>query len=385
MRKTFIIVLLVMLSASVGQAYQVWSWDMLGHMPEIAVDARDYGPRLLLSDNPETTAECGVLYQDYVYGATRLFMHHVNAAEAANWIGAVLQNDGDDAVAVQVTKHAYVGPGLDYSAIGKTTNSEYFSFNAPYSLIVPAHGAIILDGDMLKQKVERDKLITGMYDFYVNGRLLCKTVMAPGRGEFVDYALRAKVLPKENQHPRGTFPAADRAVFFKSEYQPLADGLCALTLADGIIDKFQTGIDGITGEKVTNYGNYGVRYRLFITATDGQPYNIYLNPWGGTYGGALAYRVPQSVDWLTINTPRDRTVFAENTIYHVEFVSQINNELVTQLLFSPPGASNLPVKLLFAPPDFDLNKYAADNHVKYAKEEQLKASLAKSSGVGNAN
>ncbi|MEI6287306.1 MAG: copper amine oxidase [Bacillota bacterium] len=356
--------------SSVGNAYEVWTWDMLGHLPELAVDRHDYGPRLLLSDNPETADEFGILYQDVVFGATRLFMHHVNGTSTPAWIGAILQNDGETDVKVEVTKHAYLGPDFDYSLIGKLTNTEYFAFNMPYSFVVPAHQSRLLDADMVKKMVYRNQLITGMYDCYIDGKLLLKTVMAPRNRELVQYSGIAAILPKENMHPRGTFSTSDRALFFQKEYQPTADGLAAVTLADNEVDKFLVGVDGITGEQVVNYGNYGVVYRLFLMTAENQPFNLYLNPRGGTYGGALGYRPGQTLLWANIDTPSGRTVFAEQTMYHVEKVMQINNELVTQLLFSPPGASNLPIKLLFSPPGFDLQKFAAENKIKYAKEDK---------------
>lgn len=367
---TGLILLALFLCPSVGGAYEVWNWDIVGHLPELAVDKYDYGPRLLLSDNPETSADCGILYQDNVFGKTRLFMHHCNDMSQPAWIGAVLQNDDDHDVVVNVTKHALLGPDYDYSLIGKKTNSEYFAFNLPYSFVVPAHQALLLDVDMIKKTVSKGQLVTGMYDFYVSGRLLLKTVMAPGNRDIVRYSMIAPVLPKENLHPRGTFMTGDRALFLQNEYRPLTDGMCALTLADNRIDEYLIGVDGITGEQVVNYGNYGVVYRLFLTAAMNQPYNLYLNPWGGTYGGALAYRPGQTVRWENIDTPKGQTVFAEQTIYHVEHIMELDNELVTQLMFSPPGAANLPVKLIFAPLGIELNKIAAENRIKYAREDK---------------
>ncbi|MFA6075296.1 MAG: copper amine oxidase [Negativicutes bacterium] len=371
MKKLLLLLMIwgVLFFGSTCNAYEVWNWDIVGHIPELAVDKHDYGPRLLLSDNPETADEFGVLYQDFVFGKTRLFMHHVNGTTTPAWIGAVLQNEGDTDVMVEVTKHNYIGPDYDYSLVGKRTNLEYFAFNMPYRLVVPAHQTRLLDDMMLRKLVYRNQLVTGMYDCNVHGRLLMKTVMAPHYREFVEYSATAAILPKENMHPRGTFATGDRALFFRNEYRPLADGLCAITLADNIIDKYLIGIDGITGEQVVNFGNYGVVYRLFLIADENQPFNIYLNPRGGTYGGALAYRPGQTLLWENIDTPKGRTVFGEQTVYHVEQVMTINHELVTQLLFSPPGASNLPIKLLFAPPNFDLQKFAAENKIKYPKED----------------
>ena len=372
MRKLLVMLALLgtLFLATNCNAYEVWNWYMVGHIPELAIDKHDYGPRLLLSDNPETSEDFGILYQDVVFGKTRLFMHHVNGTDTPAWIGAVVQNDNATDVTVEITKHVYLGPDLDYSLIGKQTNSAYFAFNAPCKLVVPAHQSRLLDAAMIEKLVYRNQLITGMYDCYVDGKLLLKTVMAPYGYDIVEYSTTAPILPKENMHPRGTFPTSDRAIFFQKEYQPLTDGLCALTLADNKIDKFLVGVDGITGEEVVNFGNYGVVYKLFIVATENQPFNLFLNPRGGTYGGALAYRPGQTLRWGNIDTPKAQTVFGEQTIYHVEQIMSINNELVTQLQFSPPGASNLPIKLLLAPPNFDLQEFAAEMKIKYAEEDK---------------
>jgi hypothetical protein len=333
-----------------ASAYETWTWEQVGKIPRLAMDSQDYGGVLILSDNPETVEASGIMYQDYVEGAARLFMHHVNGGSSPCLIAAVLQNDGNEPAVVAVDKSTLVGPGFNYSLIGKQVCQQYFEANDFYKITVPAHGSAVLDPRMLAKIVNRNQLITGMYDFTTDKKLLVKTVMTSYGANVLKYAAKAPILPMETEHPRGTFKTCNRMLFLNDEYVPEQDGRRAIFLADNINDHFLTGIDGITGKPALNFGNYGVVYQLLLVNANNQPYRLEINPRGGTYGGALGLRNRLGMTrWKVVLTPREQTVFGQNTVCHVEQVTDLDGAIVNQLLFTPPAASNLPIHLILEP------------------------------------
>jgi hypothetical protein len=321
-----------------GQVLQLSEW---------AVDDIATGGKLLLSDSPEEFTQTGILYSDVVQGHARLFYHHVNRMDRNKRVAVVLENTENKPVKVTIYRKGLAGPHFDYLLTGKTAQQNYFSSQELEVLEIPAQSAEILDRKAAAARIRPQQLVNGIYDFVADGPVRVTVMAVDVHANPLAEHKKAKVLPADMQHLRGTFPFADRLKMPARVYDP-NQGQQVLTLGDGVIDPFITGIDATDGSTVLNYGNYGVFYKIFIptgpVGTDDIGFR--LNPRGGVYAGALALKIDAKL-WPAIGTPGDRT-FLESSDTATDLVN-IKQDKNLWVHFMPPGASNLPVKLIITP------------------------------------
>ncbi len=312
-------------------------------LPEWQVTSSSYGGKLLLSDSPEMADGDGILYQDRVAGNARLFFHHVNATTAPKRLVVLAESTGP-AATVTVHQQGVGGPGYDWMAVGKAAQIAYLAGDDLRQADVPAGGAATLYDAAFKPNM----LINGIIDFIADAPVTVRVMLVPAGEDARSFARRAKVLPPDQQKLRGTFDGKDRMLVPMKVYNPQADGPVALTLADNALDRYLEGIDATTGEKVVNYGNYGVVYKLFLPSAGQGKTAYYLNPRGGDYAGAMGVKY-RHVIAPPVPTPDGRTGFGYNKLTDFAPVGTFVNDESLWLVFSPPGASNLPVKLVIVP------------------------------------
>ncbi|MBP2655252.1 MAG: hypothetical protein H6Q73_2821 [Firmicutes bacterium] len=322
--------------------------DNLLSLPEWEVTSGSYGGKLLLSDSPEMVSNDGIMYQDTVVGHARLFFHHVNATTTNKRVVAVLENSGEQAAKVTVYRSSLGGPGEDWIAVGKAAQTGYLGKSQLYVVTVPPHGVELLSSELGKVVVKPNMLVNGIYDFVSDRPVTVRTMMLSAGKSVESFVKKAKVLPADEQHLRGTFDGCDRLIISTKVYNPLKDGPVAVTLADNVIDKYVNGIDATDGSKVCNYGNYGIVYKLFLPATDTGKIVYYLNPRGGTYAGAMGIKY-RHTSLLPVETPDGRLFMGQATERDYSVVGSFPAGESLWLTFSPPGASNLPVKLIIMP------------------------------------
>lgn len=317
-------------------------------LPEWEMTSTDYGGKLLLSDSPETVPADGIMYQDTVSGDVRLFFHHVNGTKEAKKIVVLLENPGKDTASVTVYQHGLGGPGYDYLEVGKAVQLQYLSVPDTYLVEVPGHDTRQLIYQLNDAVVEPNQLVNGMYDFHTDKPVTVKVMMLPVNMDVKKFAAQAKVLPADEWRLRGTFAGRDRMILPNRVYDAAKHGTVAITLADNEIDRYMEGIDATDGSKVVNYGNYGVVYRMFMPSEYNGSINFYLNPRGGEYAGALGIKY-QHVVGQPLATPYDRLFFGSKTVKDVQLLGSFVGGQSLWFTFSPPGASNLPVKLVLSP------------------------------------
>lgn len=318
------------------------------NLPEWTVTSSSFGGTLLLSDSPEMVPEDGVMYEDTVSGDGRLFFHHVNNTTTPKKIVVLLENAGSEPAQVTVYQHGLAGPSHDYLAVGKQVQIDYLGKNDIYLVDVPAHDAKQLSYQLADMVVEPSMLVNGIYDFKADKPVKVRVMMMPVNADVKKFATTAKVLPPDQYRLRGTFSGANRMLIPNKVYNPAEDGPVSLTLADNVIDRYIEGIDATDGSKVLNYGNYGVVYNLFLPSEHNGKIKYFLNPRGGTYAGALGVKY-QHVNGAPLLTPADQLAFGENKITDFAQVGAFDGGQSLWLTFSPPGASNLPVKLVVLP------------------------------------
>lgn len=331
------------------------------------VESKDEGGTLLFSDSPESVTEDGILYQDVVKGEARILYYHLNSSDSDKKVAVVLQSaDGQPAI-VRVTRGGACYPSPDYLHVGKMTQMAYFEGEAHGDIYIGRSRHRLLQENMDTTILHPGDLVYGVYDFASNRPIKVSVIMYPADTDPYEFLEQARVLPKDEQRLRGTFQGMNRTLTSSKAYDPAVDGTVYFPLADDIHDRYRTGIDATDGSAVTNYGNYGVLYKLQIPVVKGSAVQYYLSPLGGIYAGAMTV-AQDAVRRRMIETPYERPYFGDATPPESDATQKAREEglaILTETTeltdlgvyeggpvtfeFSPPGASNLPVNIIMMP------------------------------------
>ncbi len=317
----------------------------------VETEKREGGPVLLFSDSPEEVFKDGLLYRDRVVGHNRLFFHHVNATGSDGKKLAVLLENTDDLhpVAFQVERSGVGDSSYNYLFEGKQGQWRYFSEDYQKNAPLPAgklgfgRWTELLTGRgfLLDDK----KLLSGMIDFYTE-RPLRLTVLLCDEKNFLDLFSKNAAMQPMDSHPlRGTFPAADieykvkKPIVFADEQT--AD--FALKMASGG-EGFEEGTDATTGLDAVNYGNYGVIYTVRFAIENDDPVSLQFNPMGGEFAGWGLLRKEGGKEQI-IALPADQLSLGITEEETIEVASLSKGRYT--FVWSPPGASNVPVRLIW--------------------------------------
>lgn len=328
---------------AVGQ--ETVDWTLL---PEWRVDNSSMGRTLLLSDCPEMAGSDGILYQDKVQGKVRLFFYHVNASGHPQKMDVLLENQGSTVAHIVVTRYGFVDPGREWLEVGKKTLVAYLAGSPEYSFDIPPGQSVPLSGKIGDAMVMQNTLVHGIFDFTASQPVEVKTMLLPIFEDSVTFAQTATVLPPDDAHLRGTFAGADRQLTPSMSYNGERDGPVAITLADNGIDRYLEGTDATDGSKVVNYGNYGVMYRIAFPSQKGGYFTCSLVPLGGAYAGAVVVR-PEEQNWGPLEIPRGKVYFGGYGTNDHGFLGTFEGGAALTFTFSPPGGSNLPIRMAFVP------------------------------------
>ena len=340
-------VLLSLGNKNIAEAAQPVDLD-IDKLPEWKVKNSSSGGKLILSDSPEMVSSDGIMYQDKVEGKIRLFFYHVNATNTAKKVDVVLENKGAVSAHIVVGQSSISSPGYDWLAVGKETLASYLAGRGRSQITIPPGKAVTLSTSISEIAVLPNMLINGIYDFVTDHPVTVKVMMLPMLEESTDFAKVAQTLPADEWHLRGTFEGADRKISSMEAYDPTNDGAVALTLADNQVDSYVKGIDAIDGSKVVNYGNYGIVYQISLPTKNKGKVAYYLVPMGGYYAGAIGINHTDVKD-STLETPQGKTYFGDDPRKEFAFLGSYNSGDSLSFKFSPPGASNLPVKIVIMP------------------------------------
>lgn len=320
-------------------------YDIL-KLPECQVATSSFGGKLLLSNSPEMVDQDGILYEDKVEGKIRLFIHHVNASETSKRAVVILENRSFDDAHVLVSCYGFGGPGYNWMAVGKEALSSYLAGNNSSSIRVSSQFSIPLpaSNNVLLPQMG----VSGIFDLEIDRPITIKVIMLPVLADEWTFSRQAPILPHDKNHLRGTFEGANRRITFSKDYDPNANCAIALTLADNRIDLFLEGIDATDGSKVINYGNYGVVYQIFPNARETGRVAYYINPRGGNYAGVIRVNYQDS-EQVLVDIPDGRLYFGEDKYKDFASLGVFENNEPLCFTFSPPGSSNLPVKMVMMP------------------------------------
>lgn len=321
--------------------------DMADILPEWPVTTSEAGGKLVFSDSPEEFFCEGILYQDQVKGDVRLFFHHVNGTQEKKRIVVMLTNPGNTPAKVEVTRYGVSKPDRDYLRAGRAIQDDYFRGGKPFKLEIAAKSSVLLQEQKLVPILLPAMILTGMIDFSSDQTV---QVTVAAIGEQGDPALSVQqlvVLPPGNPHLRGTFQRSERLTLGNLAYDPGQNGPVSVTLGDGEYDPFSIGWDATNRMAVKNSGNYGVVYRVLLPTAGKGKIRCYFNPRGGVYAGWL--RVKTKQESRMVGTPSKGISFGHQTLADFELLAEFPAGESLWVTFSPPGASNLPVRLLLMP------------------------------------
>lgn len=352
MKQVFVLLFAILIISSFGGQQASAAAGINGldaeRLPEWQVKSMSSGGKLLLSDSPEMVESDGILYQDKVTGSVRLFFYHVNSSPDVKKMAVILENSGDKPAYVNVSQAALAGPGRSWMVVGKQAQLAYLGEKKTYQLTVPPGGRVPLADNIEEEMLMPNTLMNGIYDFTTDRQINVKVLMLPVTENSIEFSRKAQVLPADQYRLRGTFEGANRQITPIEPYDPASDTIMGLTLADNQIDTYLEGIDATDGSQVVNYGNYGVVYQIALPSKKGGRVAYYLAPLGGEYAGAIGINHPD-VYWSPLATPRDRLYFGAKKNMDSAFLGTYESGDPLSLVFSPPGASNLPVKIVVVP------------------------------------
>ena len=338
------------------------------------VTSKDTGGTLLFSDSPEYVDRPGILYQDTVNGEARVLYYHLNNTKVPQKVAVVLENANSEEKynIVQVTRGGTAKPSEYYLWVGKNTQRQYFGEKEIDLVLLLKNRKRLLQSGMDEIVLQPGELVYGVYDFKVDHPVKTSVIMYPAKADPVEFIEKAKVLPRDSVALRGTYKGMDREITSEREYDPERDGIVYIMLADNKLDKYKAGVDATDGSQTTNYGNYGVLYKIAIPVKKGSPkVQYYLSPLGGVYAGIMTVRRGRSPHTKLIETPEGPGYFGDQTAPEPESVSKAreegtalfgnnmeladlgcyDNSVPNCFEFSPPGASNLPACLILMPAD----------------------------------
>lgn len=289
---------------------------------------------LIMSDSPENVFDYGILYQDTIAAQKgRLLTYHVNkiSAPKASGAGVVVIVENVDIVPVNfnLERTGMKGPSPDPHEVGGKVLETHFLANSPWktTTIDVGRSAIVYDS-RADLNWKPNNLISMLSEFETTGSVKI-TVAAFGPTTKLEHLPLLPYLPRD-QHPRGTFNVIERDTAIQVPMREFT----SILLGKGE-SEWVTGIDGITGESVSNRGNYGVEYK--ITVTPAEDTLIFVNCRGGAFRGFIGW--PDGIN---------RTVSSYGP-HDARYLGRIPGGQSTTIRYMLANGSASPVQLAFIP------------------------------------
>ena len=365
---------------------------------DVDVQVLQSGPILLFSDSPEMVYENGILYKDTVEGKGRVFFHHVNSSKNTKKL-AVLMRPANQRTTITWGCRGVGDPDKWYSVSARKGQTRYFndykelwqkahkielkekrdkrkknskgkdglpdySFYRKVSdlpLTTLAKGEYV---EVLSQKrnmkhagarLKPEQLLTGMFDFHASQPVEIVIMMCDPEEDVERFSREAAVLPMDEHPLRGTYQHADLTYIVKKPIQMKWFQAKALCMADSEDRYFLTGTDRMTGRQTQNHGNYGVIYHVLYSVAGEHPIQLGVNPWGGEFYGAGMMVSEDKAEVITI--PGKNAFFGKGDEVDDVFLHSPNHKRKdVEFIWSPPGASNLPIRAFWTVKRLEISK-----------------------------
>lgn len=347
-------------------------------LPRLTMAQQWTGGTMVYSGSPENVPAPGILYQDdFQPGPLRLMLYHVNATgenggtpmDLKLSVVAEPADPGRPAV-VTFRRRIRYGPQNGYFFIG-TRSAREMLLPEPEALDVAVSGRMTLDADLetrtMPSRIYRP-LVEAVYDMDIRGGAVRLTAVAVRASDNTLAAFPALApAPREERspgvyvHDRGTFPnSAGKTLSMPSSTYSTANGVTHIRVGGGAADPYgpdawagesgREGRDAVLDIPSVLRGNWGITYtiRLRANAPDGRRLAILANPRGGAYAGVTvnsdsltgAGAFFQPTNGTPMSLPSQATVIGR---WNPRMTPDI------EFLWTPPGASNMPVEFLLIP------------------------------------
>lgn len=296
--------------------------------------------KFILSDSPESVTQNGILYADYVEGVGRVNFHHFNkfSNDPKNHKLVIMaENVTTMPVTITLKDKILKGPSSDTLYIGQLLLFDYFKGNGYISYTLqPGEKMFLIDTENKSWDVGTG--FSGQFDMTTSGKVKL-TFAAVNKGTTVDKManLNLPILAK-SVHTRGSFNVTG----LNYEITAPGDRETYFVLGKGA-EEWTPGVDALTGEIVANRGNYGVVYKLAITAEEDM--GIILNPRGGAFRGAVRIN-----NMFTYTVPRNSFFGADSSKAAV--ITTVKKGETVILEYSLPNGSASPILFGLIPKTF---------------------------------
>lgn len=315
---------------------------------------------LLFSDSPEYPETPGILYGDTVSGDCRVYFYHVNQSQEPRKIVVMAYNPGNEPVEAVLKGYQYTRPSTSYYQVGKELSTMYYEGNWTAHTVSVAPGGYALLGERLdKIAVQPDELFSGIVDVVLPSPMILSTMILPMQEDPQDFVRKQIYLPSDSAKLRGTFHGKDRSMRTLIPYSP-RDGIGYIKIADGIMDRFLLGRDVMDDRYSEDVGNYGVDYTILLRTKGSGDVHLYFNPQGGEYAGVveLTYTDGEKrTEKKIVELPDTKLSMGAGNEFDMQYIDTFSAGTDVTIHMMPPGAANLPVRILVVP-DGELRKAA---------------------------
>ena len=278
-------------------------------------------------------------------GDVRLFLHHVNGVAGKKKLAVMLKNtDNLRPVTYKVTRSGVAGFNYDYMRDGTNSQKEYFDDSSQK----PQDGKLgfgrsheLLSGRGII--LPTDKLYTATIDLHFDKPVEVSVLMCETKSDLELFNEAAAIQPMDEHPLRGTFEAADWNYTLKKPVNAPEKPLM-LELATSQ-EGYAKGVDATTGLPAKNYGNYGVIYKVNFTVAGKKPISFILNPIGGPFAGYGVLENKTKGERQLLALPESTVCVGTKIEEAIELGKLKEGEY--SFIWSPPGASNLPVQLIW--------------------------------------
>jgi hypothetical protein len=212
---------------------------------------------LLLSDEPETVPDAGILYADTVDGPFRVFLYAVDGAGRPLYFHILALAPGPKAISLEVTRTGVGGPAPVGAEAGEAAAAGYAGPRRPVNRRLAAGGRVELVPQLALTPAGPGETVAAIVDGRSSGPVQLVTAASDGPRAHPSQLLLLEPASPPGQLMRGTFPHADLTVtvpVFAWVHQ----------VAVRAIAQPQRGWSRVDAAPVRDRGNYGVLYRICV-------------------------------------------------------------------------------------------------------------------------
>lgn len=238
---------------------------------------------LIMSDSPEEVNEKGILYTSSFQGKGRLLLHHLSKFDPSEspdkMLVVVAENTSYEPVTMTLSNKVVKGPGADVMYLGQQLLRDYLN-GGKKEIITFAPGQRVYLYTSGNKHWAKGQCISGLMNLHTTGEIQLTTAVIDKKDTIYEVG---RLEPLERSiHVRGTFEGT------VINYEVVTDTEKASKLVIGDrAEEWVSGTDQITEETMKNKGNYGVTYKIKITATEDT--GIILNPRADIFRGAVKW------------------------------------------------------------------------------------------------